>query len=89
MSKHKGADSAFGVAAGSAWGILWNNGERKYLVHEQCVPCLFSTRRFARNYISVKYAYIKSRPDLLMPPHNWKMPIAVKVTITPNTRGDT
>ena len=83
-NKPKDAAEALDVRTGSAWGILWRNGDHKYLVHEQCVPRLFSTRQFARNYISLKYGYIKTRADLRSPPHNWRMPVAVKVTVLPN-----
>ena len=73
------------------WGALWrseNNldGIRKHLCYENGVPALFITRRQCRDWIKLKYGYIKERDDLREEPHGWRMPLPVKVTITPNER---
>jgi len=65
------------------WGALWrseNNldGIRKRLCYENGVPALFITRRQCRDWIKLKYGYIKERGG--------RMPLPVKVTITPNER---
>ena len=43
---------------------------------------VFATRQQARNYAREQYGYIKDRPDLLGPPHNWRVPRVVKVEVT-------
>ena len=65
------------------WGALWrseNNldGIRKSLCYENGAPALFITRRQCRDWIKLKYGYIKERGG--------RMPLPVKVTITPNER---
>jgi hypothetical protein len=64
-----------------AWGVLFRAGDVTHLVKENCVPVLWPTRQLARNYIEQKYGYIKRRPDLHPAPHNWQVPVAVKVAI--------
>lgn len=81
------------VAVGSAWACLWRScnaldGERSHLVRENCVPVLYPTRQLMRNYIVHKFGYIASRPDLKAEPHGWKMPVPVRVTISPNVRDE-
>lgn len=44
-------------------------------------PLLFSTRAQARKYINEEWGYIRTRPDLRRPPHNWRMPEAVRVEV--------
>jgi hypothetical protein len=48
---------------------------------------LFFTKAAARAHIVERYGYIRHRTDLRRPPHNWRMPQAVKVDvqITPFT----
>lgn len=70
------------------WGLLWHSdnqldGSRSHLVHENCVPVLFKTRREARAYAQDRYGYIKKRPDLRAEPHCWRMPAAIRVSILP------
>jgi len=66
------------------WGALWRfennnlNGIRKSLCYENGAPALFITRRQCRDWIKLKYGYIKERGG--------RMPLPVKVTITPNER---
>jgi len=75
------------------WGALWrseNNldGIRKHLCSENGMPALFITRRQCRDWIKLKYGYIKERDDLREEPHGWRMPLPVKVTITPNDKAE-
>ncbi len=44
-------------------------------------PLLFHTRAKARKYIEDQWGYIRDRPDLRRPPHNWRMPKAVLVKV--------
>jgi len=46
-----------------------------------CLPLLFQTRREAREHIETEYGYIKTRDDLRKPPHNWRLPKAVKLNV--------
>lgn len=80
---------SFAVAGGSAWACLWRScnaldGERSHLLRENGVPVLYPTRQLARNYIAIKFGYIARRPDLKAEPHGWKMPVPVRVDVTPN-----
>lgn len=73
----------------SAWAALWQsenklNGKKRYIIHRDLLPALFKTRKQARDYIEKRYGYIRSRPDLQSEPHGWRMPKAIRVTITPN-----
>lgn len=69
----------------SLWGAKWIShspyGSREHLLHEKCLPILFRTRREARAYIKMRYGYIATRPDLRSPPHCWRMPRAVRVSV--------
>ena len=56
-------------------------------MHQDCLPALFRTRREAREYINEKYGYIRTRKDLRAEPHFWRMPRAVRVSVTWN-KGD-
>jgi len=80
---------SIGLVRHHAWGALWrshNNtdGIREHLLHENLLPVLFKTRAQARRFIAEKYGYIKQRDDLRREPHGWRMPIAVRVVVTPN-----
>lgn len=66
------------------WAILWRSKGGSHLVGTTSHPCrrvLFDTRQEARDYVRERFGYIASRPDLQGPPHFWKMPKPVKVTI--------
>lgn len=43
---------------------------------------MFRTRQQCRAYIAENYWYIR-RSDLQRPPHGWRCPVPVKVTVTP------
>ena len=71
----------------AAWGVLWHSenrysGIRRHLVWEHGKPVLFRTRHLARQRIWKAYRYIKHRKDLRAEPHGWRVPTAVRVTIT-------
>lgn len=40
------------------------------------------TRAQCREWIEKQYGYIRDRPDLREAPHFWRVPRAVKVTVT-------
>jgi len=82
---------AGGCAAvtGSAWAALWRSknktdGARTHLIYHNGKLSVFNSRRHAREHIAREYGYIATRPDLQAEPHGWKMPVAVKVTVTLN-----
>lgn len=64
------------------WGALWRSRDGEHIIFENCIPALFTTRKQAREYIEQKYGYIRKREDLRIAPHWWRMPIAVRMTIT-------
>ncbi|KKK83760.1 hypothetical protein LCGC14_2790120, partial [marine sediment metagenome] len=69
------------------WAGEWrsrNNldGERRHIINENCLPVLFRTRSECRTYLKDRYGYITERQDLRDEPHGWRMPQAVKITIT-------
>lgn len=59
------------------WGIKWHVG----IMWKDCMPLLFLTRKEAREYIHDEYGYIKHRKDLRSPPHNWRLPRAIRVNV--------
>lgn len=74
----------------SAWGVLWSSenrldGKKQHLMYDDdCLPALFRTRKEAREWINAQYGYIRERIDLKAEPHGWRIPKAVRVSITPN-----
>lgn len=62
------------------------DGTTRHLICRNRVPTLFITRKAARQFIELNYAYISVsvRKDLRNEPHGWRVPIPVRVTITPN-----
>lgn len=75
----------------SAWAALWQSenkmdGKTRYIIYRNLLPALFKTRKQARDYIEKEYSYIRNRPDLKAEPHGWRMPKAIRVTITPNEK---
>lgn len=70
------------------WAGQWysNNqldGARKHILYENRLPMLFRTRSECREWIKLKYGYIKERPDLRGEPHGWHYPQAIKVFVSP------
>lgn len=79
------------------WAIRWRtadweallgkfyDGPDKYDIPD-CVDgytvMVFSSRKKAREFVKRHFGYIKDRPDLKGPPHNWKTPKVVKVMVT-------
>ena len=68
------------------WAAEWHSnclldGERRYIINENCLPALFRTRKKCREFIESSYGYIANRPDLRAEPHGWTMPQAIKVEI--------
>ena len=58
--------------------------------HKPGWPQLFRTRRECRAWIEEHHGYIRRRPDLQAPPHRWRMPRAVMVSVVkaaPDRRG--
>ena len=74
-----------------AWAVEWHSvnsdGNRRHLVwdHESGEPfCyrLFRTRRECRAWIDKHHGYIRGREDLRREPHGWRVPRAVRVTVS-------
>lgn len=71
-----------------AWGVLFGDhleGSARFerpAILGACNAMLFSTRREARAFIDREWGYIRTRRDLRSPPHNWRMPRAVRVQMT-------
>lgn len=66
------------------WSVKWRSHNRLDGTTEHFMgghAAVFCSREAARIYIRDKYGYIKTRPDLQLEPHGWKMPIPVKVKI--------
>ena len=68
------------------WAALWHSnnrldGLRESIIYENQIPKLFPTRKEAREWIVLRYGYIKTRQDLRREPHGWRMPRAVKVEV--------
>ena len=68
------------------WGAMWHssnrlNGVTEHLICMDCVPVIFGTRQQARGYIESLYGYIKTRKDLRVEPHGWRMPRPVRVEV--------
>ena len=59
------------------WALKWDS----VIVWHQTKPLLFKTRLEARQYADEHYGYIRERPDLRSPPHNWRMPRPVRVEV--------
>ena len=76
------------------WALLWREGPRacpvlqEYFLFDVGRPLLFDTRREAREWATGNYGYIRSRPDLRAAPHFWRMPQAVRVTVTIRQEGE-
>lgn len=68
------------------WGAMWHSESRlssvrEFLIHRDCIPVLFDTRRKARIFIKKEYGYLKTRKDLREEPHGWRLPRPVRVEI--------
>ena len=73
------------------WGVKWHwknrlDGARWHWLNVNCVPALFTTRKQAREHIEKHYGYLRTRPDLKAEPFGWKMPVAVRVTVSLSAR---
>lgn len=68
------------------WGAMWyskskRGGVHTYLIYRDSIPVLFNTRAKARAFIKEEYGYIKTRKDLRIEPHGWRMPRPVRVEV--------
>ena len=63
------------------WALLEPWGDR-FCWRGELTPALFRTRREALQYARESYGYVKTRKDLRGPPHNWRLPRAVRVIVT-------
>ena len=74
----------------SAWAAFWYSknkfdGINIHIIYcDNRLPALFRTRKECRKYINARYGYIRGRLDLQQEPHGWRLPRAVRVSITPN-----
>jgi hypothetical protein len=78
------------------WAVLFDehspiDGHRRYLAggagikrpasFAGYVTIVFRTRKETRAFIRERWGYIAKRPDLRKPPHCWRMPKPVRVTV--------
>lgn len=71
---------------GNHWGVEWHSkdrldGDRRYIMWDNCLPLMFPTRQLARDYIVRRYGYIRHRLDLRREPHGWRVPQAVRIKV--------
>lgn len=70
------------------WGILWNSKNRLDGVSRHLMwnhgptPLVFKTRHEAREYRDERWGYIRTRKDLRIEPHGWRLPKVVRVMMT-------
>jgi hypothetical protein len=69
------------------WAAEWHSknifdGEVRHFIYENRLPKLFCTRAECRKFIKDKYGYIKTRKDLRIEPHGWRLPVPVKVKVS-------
>ena len=69
------------------WVLIWHSanlvdGCTERIISNNHGPLLFRTRKEARELAKLRYGYIHTRPDLRAEPHGWRLPVAVKATIT-------
>ena len=68
------------------WAAFWRScnqidGRDEHIIFERGLPALFRTRAECREWIKIRYGYIKYRKDLRKEPHGWRLPEARKVEI--------
>lgn len=68
------------------WGLLWHgenkrDGVTEHFIRHDCLPVLFKTKRQAREYALKCYGYIKTRKDLRVEPHGWRLPRPIRVRV--------
>lgn len=75
-------------ASRRAWAIKWFSDSsldgplQHFIGNGSKSIWIFNSRKNARDHIKERYGYIANRPDLRAQPHGWKMPCAVRVTVT-------
>lgn len=66
----------------TGWGVRFRTKDGpEHLLKRGYVPALFATKREAMEWIEQEFGYIRHREDLRRPPHNWRMPKAVRVWV--------
>jgi hypothetical protein len=68
------------------WGAMWRSenkldGKNRHLISRDLLPVLFLTRKEARKFIKSEYGYIKTRKDLRVEPHGWRLPVPIRVKV--------
>lgn len=66
------------------WAVKWHGRyhyDGEFLGPYGSRPLLFPTKAKAKAYINDKWGYIRDSLDLRRPPHNWRMPKAVRVEV--------
>mgnify|MGYP001618532799 FL=1 len=66
------------------WGLLWHSqnrldGVREHLLYKDGMPLVFPKRDAARAYAQTYFRDLKTRRDLRMEPHGYRMPRLVKL----------
>ncbi len=67
------------------WGLEWfskneRDGITRHLIFHNLLPALFFTRKEARAFAEREYGYIRTRKDLRIEPHGWRLPRPVRVS---------
>jgi hypothetical protein len=71
-----------------AWAAEWHqvnklDGLTNYLMAGLTTRLtLFATKKACQEWIRDNYGYIRTRKDLRVEPHCWRVPKAVRVTVT-------
>lgn len=63
------------------WALEWRGAEGRVFIWEDLKPLLFMTKREATEHAASKYGFIRTRKDLRSPPHNWRVPVPVRVEV--------
>jgi len=58
------------------------DGYREYFVFKNGYPVLFFSRKEAIKFIKEEYGYLKTRKDLRKEPFGWRIPKAIRITVT-------
>jgi hypothetical protein len=77
------------MSAVGRWGVVWRRAgpaPERWVMWWHCEPLLFRSRADARTFIHKEWGYIATRPDLQRAPHYWRIPGAVRVTVTVQER---
>lgn len=80
------------IATTIGWAVKWRSGPNNIdqRVWEHFCPrtagelgsCVFKSRKAAKAWAKEQFGYITARRDLRRYPHDWRLPIVVRVSLT-------